>query len=122
MRDLGCWLRVIRGVCFGKFFFSQILKGSRNKKEELTNPRLLKPICPNEDSRTHLGGIFKGLQSAGAAVAFHLNTIGIAGTTEIAVNWGLLAGSILIAAPMVYKKAQNEIDCPAEESNSSISP
>ncbi|KUJ23906.1 uncharacterized protein LY89DRAFT_633630 [Mollisia scopiformis] len=69
---------------------------------------LLKPICPNDENRIHLGGIFKGIQSAGGAVAFHINTIGIAPTTELAINWGLLAGGILIAAPMVFKKARSK--------------
>ncbi|KAJ5105642.1 hypothetical protein NUU61_002989 [Penicillium alfredii] len=61
----------------------------------------------------NLAGFYKGLQSAGSAVMWSLDRDKLPFMSELASNWGLLSGSILIAAPVVFFKIKDSI--PVEE-------
>lgn len=61
----------------------------------------------------NLAGFYKGLQSAGAAVMWSLDERKIPFMNEYASNFGLLCGSILIAAPVVFFKIKDSV--PAED-------
>lgn len=61
----------------------------------------------------NLAGFYKGLQSAGAAVMWSLDKNELPFMSELASNWGLLCGSLLIAAPVVFMKIKDSI--PVEE-------
>lgn len=61
----------------------------------------------------NLAGFYKGLQSAGAAVMWSLDKNKTSYMAEYASNWGLLCGSLLIAAPLVFMKIKDSI--PVEE-------
>lgn len=54
-------------------------------------------------------GFYKGLQSAGSAVTWALDSHKIYYMSEYASNFGLLAGSLLIAAPVIFLKLKNTV-------------
>lgn len=57
----------------------------------------------------NLAGFYKGLQSAGAAVMWSLDKNELPYMSEFASNWGLLSGSLLIAAPLVWLKIKDSV-------------
>jgi len=61
----------------------------------------------------NLAGFYKGLQSAGAAVMWSLDKNKLTYMSELASNWGLLCGSLVIAAPVIFLKIKDSI--PVEE-------
>lgn len=61
----------------------------------------------------NVAGFYKGLQSAGAAVMWSLDDHNLAYMSEFASNWGLLSGSLLIAAPVVFMRIKDTV--PVEE-------
>ena len=59
--------------------------------------------CLSNNSRklACFAGFYKGIQSAGSAITPAIDNTHPAFMTEFAINWGLLAGSLLIAAPVI---------------------
>lgn len=55
-------------------------------------------------------GFYKGIQSAGGAISPQLDAHKVSYMAEFAVNWGLLAGSLLIAAPVIWYKVKDTTD------------
>jgi len=51
-------------------------------------------------------GFYKGIQSAGAAITPSIDASYTKYMTEFATTWGLLAGSLVIAAPVIWTKVQ----------------
>lgn len=49
-----------------------------------------------------LVGMYKTLQAAGAAVAWRLNALHLAPMKQLAMDWGLCIGSLLVVLPMVW--------------------
>lgn len=54
-------------------------------------------------------GFYKGIQSAGAAVAYGYDSAKPNFMNEFAANWGLLAGGLAIAAPVIWIKVQESV-------------
>ena len=54
-------------------------------------------------------GFYKGVQSAGAAIASRIDALEAPYLHEFGANWGLLAGSLIIAAPVVFMKVQETV-------------
>lgn len=54
-------------------------------------------------------GFYKGIQSAGAAVMWSLDRNKISFMAEYASNFGLLAFSILCAAPVIFLKIKDHV-------------
>jgi len=54
-------------------------------------------------------GFYKGIQSAGAAVMWSLDSRKTSFINEFASNWGLLAGSLIFAAPVIFYKIQDHV-------------
>jgi len=52
---------------------------------------------------------YKGIQSAGAAIVYGLDNAGISYSSMLASNWGLLAGSLVIAAPVILFKVTDHV-------------
>lgn len=50
----------------------------------------------------NFAGFYKGIQSAGAAITPAIDSANTPYMTEFASTWGLLAGSIVIAFPVVW--------------------
>lgn len=57
----------------------------------------------------NLAGFYKGIQSAGAAVFWALDSDGVAFMTMFASSWGLLAGSLLIASPLIWFRISDHV-------------
>ncbi|KAJ5583347.1 hypothetical protein N7535_001967 [Penicillium sp. DV-2018c] len=57
----------------------------------------------------NLAGFYKGLQSAGAAVMWSLDSHKLAYLNEWASNFGLLTASILVAAPVIFFKIKDSV-------------
>jgi hypothetical protein len=54
-------------------------------------------------------GFYKGIQSAGAAVMWSLDSRKISFMAEYASNWGLLSFSLLGAAPGIFLKIKDTV-------------
>ena len=52
----------------------------------------------------NFAGFYKGIQSAGAAIAYRIDALKTPFINEFAASWALLAGSLLIAAPFIFTK------------------
>ena len=52
-------------------------------------------------------GFYKGIQSAGAAIAPAIDNTKVPFMTNFASCWGLLAGSLLVAAPVIFTKVRD---------------
>ncbi|KAK8094353.1 hypothetical protein PG997_001038 [Apiospora hydei] len=55
----------------------------------------------------NLAGFYKGIQSAGAAIFWRLHDLGIEEMTLLGVTWGILAGSLLIAGPVIWMRIKD---------------
>lgn len=69
--------------------------------------RLLGCIGGGSESAAELAGFYKGLQAAGAAVAFRLNIEHSPLMTDLLVSWGMLLGSLVVAAPVIFRKIKD---------------
>lgn len=54
-------------------------------------------------------GFYKGIQSAGAAVMWALDSKKISFLAEYASNWALLTFSLLVAAPVIFYKIKDHV-------------
>jgi len=54
-------------------------------------------------------GFYKGIQSAGNAIASSIDANEVPFMNEFASNWALLAGSLVIAAPVIFTKIRETI-------------
>ncbi|RDA88571.1 hypothetical protein CP532_5838 [Ophiocordyceps camponoti-leonardi (nom. inval.)] len=69
----------------------------------------------NSPARTAiLVGAYKGLQATGGSIAFRINATGLDPTTELAVNWGLCIGSLIIVLPVVWTVSASTAEEPDE--------
>ncbi|KND94222.1 UNC93-like protein [Tolypocladium ophioglossoides CBS 100239] len=57
----------------------------------------------------NLAGFYKGIQSAGAAVFWRLDGLKLPFDTIFGATWGCLAGSLLIAAPVLLFKIKDHV-------------
>ncbi len=57
----------------------------------------------------NFAGFYKGIQSAGAAVAWRLDNLGTPYMNMLALCWALLGGSLIIALPVVLFKIKNHV-------------
>jgi MFS family permease len=57
----------------------------------------------------NLAGFYKAFQSAGAAVFWSLDANKLNCNSEIGATWGLLAGSLLIAGPVIWLKVKDTV-------------
>lgn len=58
-------------------------------------------------------GFYKGIQSAGAAVFWRLDALHVSFDTVFGATWGLVAGSLIIAGPIIWLKIKDTV--PIEE-------
>ena len=57
----------------------------------------------------NFAGFYKGIQSAGAAIIWRLDGLKTPYMSLFASNWALLAGSLLIAAPVMLWKIKDTV-------------
>jgi hypothetical protein len=67
-------------------------------------------LTNNGRKLANFAGFYKGIQSAGGAIAPAIDTAKVAYMTQFAANWGLLSGSLLIAAPVIWMKVKDTTD------------
>ncbi|KAJ4414924.1 hypothetical protein N0V82_007636 [Gnomoniopsis sp. IMI 355080] len=70
-------------------------------------------LSNNSRKSANLAGFYKGIQSAGAAIFWRLDGLGKPYNTIYGATWGLLAGALLIAAPIIFLKIKDTV--PLEE-------
>ena len=63
----------------------------------------------NSRKLANLAGFYKGLQSAGAAIIASIDRRGVPYMNEFASCWGLLAGSLIIALPVMFKRINDTV-------------
>lgn len=64
----------------------------------------------NSGRRTaNLVGFYKGIQSAGAVVMWALDKNKTSYMGEFASNWGGLAASLVVAAPVIFMKIKDHV-------------
>lgn len=61
----------------------------------------------------NFAGFYKGIQSAGAAIIYRIDALKVPFMNEFASSWALLAGSLVLAAPLIWTKIQDTV--PIEE-------
>ena len=54
-------------------------------------------------------GFYKGIQSAGGAVMWALDSVPISFMSEYASNFALLGGSLLVAAPIIFLRIKDTV-------------
>lgn len=64
-------------------------------------------LTNNGRKLANFAGFYKGIQSAGSAITWALDDNGTEYMTMFAINWGLLAGSLLIALPVILWKVKD---------------
>jgi hypothetical protein len=66
-------------------------------------------LTNNARKLANFAGFYKGIQSAGAAIVYGLDNAQISYLSMLASNWALLAGSLIIAAPVVLYKVTDHV-------------
>ena len=64
-------------------------------------------LTNNGRKLANFAGFYKGIQSAGNAIASSIDANKASYMAEFGANWGLLAGSLVIAAPVIWLKVQD---------------
>lgn len=70
-------------------------------------------LTNNGRKLANFAGFYKGIQSAGAAIIFRIDALKKPFMNEFASCWALLAGSLLIALPLILMKVRDTV--PLEE-------
>lgn len=55
-------------------------------------------------------GYYKGIQSAGAAIAYRLDSLSTPYMSMFGSSWGIIIGALLIMLPLLYFKVENHTD------------
>ena len=66
-------------------------------------------LTNNGRKLANFAGFYKGIQSAGAAVMFRIDALKTPFMNEFASCWALLAGSLLIAAPVIFMRIKETV-------------
>lgn len=64
-------------------------------------------LTNNARKLANFTGFYKGIQSAGAAIAPAIDNKKVPYMTNLAASWGLLAGSLIVAAPVLFMKVKD---------------
>ncbi|KAJ4286388.1 hypothetical protein N0V88_008011 [Collariella sp. IMI 366227] len=74
-----------------------------------TPPRYMGALSNSGRKAANLAGFYKGIQSAGAAIFWRLDGLKTGYTTMFAATWGLLAGALVIAAPVIWMRIHDTV-------------
>jgi hypothetical protein len=66
-------------------------------------------LTNNSRKLANFAGFYKGIQSAGAAITWRLDDLKISYMAMFASNWGLLAGSLVVALPVILWKVEDTV-------------
>ena len=67
-------------------------------------------LTNNGRKLANFAGFYKGIQSAGAAIIWRVDGMGIPYMHEFGSCWGLLIGSLLLAAPVILMRVKDHAD------------
>jgi MFS family permease len=90
--------------------FLFIFYGMYDSVWQTTTYWLMGSLTNNGRKLANFAGFYKGIQSAGGAISPQLDAQLVSYMAEFAVNWGLLSGSLLIAAPVIWLKVKDTTD------------
>jgi hypothetical protein len=71
--------------------------------------RFMGALTNNSRKLANFAGFYKGIQSAGGAITWRLDDTKIPYMTMFASNWGLLAGSLIVALPVILWKVEDTV-------------
>ena len=71
------------------------------------NARYMGALTNNGRKLANFAGFYKGIQSAGAAIVWRMDSVGVPYMHMFASCWGLLAGSLIIALPVLLLKIKD---------------
>lgn len=66
-------------------------------------------LSNNGRKLANFAGFYKGIQSAGAAITWRLDDLKISYMGMFGSNWGLLAGSLVVALPVILWKVEDTV-------------
>ena len=66
-------------------------------------------LTNNGRKLANFAGFYKGIQSAGGAITWRLDGLGIPYMNMFASCWGLLTGSLLFALPVILLKIKDTV-------------
>ena len=66
-------------------------------------------LTNNGRKLANFAGFYKGIQSAGAAIIFRIDALKAPYMNEFVSCWALLAGSLLIALPLIFVKVKDTV-------------
>lgn len=67
-------------------------------------------LTNNDRKLANFAGFYKGVQSAGGAVSFRINTLAVSSVNELVACWVLLAVSLLVAVPTIIRKVHDKVE------------
>jgi hypothetical protein len=70
-------------------------------------------LTNNGRKLANFAGFYKGIQSAGGAITWRIDDLGIPYMNYFASCWGLMTGSLLVALPVILMKIPDSV--PVEE-------
>lgn len=66
-------------------------------------------LTNNGRKLANFAGFYKGIQSVGSSIIFRVDALKAPYMNEFASNWGLLAGSLVIALPLILMKVKDTV-------------
>lgn len=66
-------------------------------------------LSNNARKLANFAGFYKGIQSAGGAITYRIDALKAPFMSEFAATWALLAGSLVIAAPVIWTKVTDTV-------------
>lgn len=79
-------------------------------RSQANHHRYMGALSNSGRKSANLVGFYKSFQSAGAAVIFSLDYNKLSFMKELASTWGLLAGSLVVAAPVIFSRIKDHVD------------
>ncbi|OXV07173.1 hypothetical protein Egran_05063 [Elaphomyces granulatus] len=67
-------------------------------------------LTNNGRKLANFAGFYKGIQSAGGAITWRMDANNIEFIPQLGICWGLLAGSLLIASPVIFLKIKEHVN------------
>lgn len=84
---------------------------------KLISNRYMGALSNSGRRSANLVGFYKGIQSAGAAVMWDMDRRKTPFMAELASNWGLLCGSLVVAAPVIWLRIKDHVDVATDIQN-----
>jgi hypothetical protein len=67
-------------------------------------------ISNNSRKLANFAGFYKGIQSAGSALMWSMDNHKVSYMRMVLACWGLLAGSLVLALPLIWWKIKDSVD------------